>query len=80
MVWSPMSLPDSSRFLAELPEFGQHGLEVLRQPLEDGVITIRLPADATKQPTPGVAYAALRRACMLVAGAVKSMAGGGTRP
>lgn len=27
-------------FLDELPEFGQHGLEVLRQPLEDGVVVI----------------------------------------
>ncbi|MEJ5198195.1 MAG: YifB family Mg chelatase-like AAA ATPase, partial [Anaerolineae bacterium] len=27
-------------FLDELPEFGQHGLEVLRQPLEDKVVTI----------------------------------------
>jgi len=27
-------------FLDEMPEFGSHGLEVLRQPLEDGVVTI----------------------------------------
>ncbi len=27
-------------FLDEMPEFGQHGLEVLRQPLEDKVVTI----------------------------------------
>jgi magnesium chelatase family protein len=27
-------------FLDELPEFGQHVLDVLRQPLEDGVVTI----------------------------------------
>jgi len=27
-------------FLDEMPEFGQHILEVLRQPLEDGVVTI----------------------------------------
>ena len=27
-------------FLDELPEFGQHGLEVLRQPLEDKIVTI----------------------------------------
>ncbi len=27
-------------FLDELPEFGQAGLEVLRQPLEDGTVTI----------------------------------------
>jgi magnesium chelatase family protein len=28
------------RFLDELPEFRRHGLEVLRQPLEEGVVTI----------------------------------------
>ena len=27
-------------FLDEMPEFGQHGLEVLRQPLEDRIVTI----------------------------------------
>src|ERR1700704_6702753 len=27
-------------FLDEMPEFGQHILEVLRQPLEDGMVTI----------------------------------------
>ena len=27
-------------FLDEMPEFGQHGLEVLRQPLEDKIVTI----------------------------------------
>ena len=27
-------------FLDEMPEFGQHGLEVLRQPLEDRTVTI----------------------------------------
>ena len=27
-------------FLDELPEFNQHSLEVLRGPLEDGIVTI----------------------------------------
>jgi magnesium chelatase family protein len=27
-------------FLDELPEFRRHGLEVLRQPLDDGIVTI----------------------------------------
>ena len=37
-------------FLDELPEFGQHTLETLRQPLEDGVVTISRAAGAVTFP------------------------------
>jgi magnesium chelatase family protein len=37
-------------FLDELPEFGQHTLETLRQPLEDGVVTISRAAGALTFP------------------------------
>jgi magnesium chelatase family protein len=37
-------------FLDELPEFGQHTLETLRQPLEDGVVTISRAAGALSFP------------------------------
>jgi magnesium chelatase family protein len=37
-------------FLDELPEFGQHTLETLRQPLEDGVVTISRAAGAITFP------------------------------
>ena len=34
-------------FLDEMPEFGQHGLEVLRQPLEDRTVTISRAVSAS---------------------------------
>lgn len=37
-------------FLDEMPEFGQSGLEVLRQPLEDGVVTISRAAGSITYP------------------------------
>ena len=37
-------------FLDELPEFGTHTLETLRQPLEDGVVTISRAAGTTTFP------------------------------
>jgi magnesium chelatase family protein len=37
-------------FLYELPEFGQHTLEVLRQPLEDKIVTI--PSAAPRERFP----------------------------
>ncbi len=37
-------------FLDELPEFGQHTLETLRQPLEDGVVTISRASGAITFP------------------------------
>ncbi len=37
-------------FLDELPEFNRSTLEVLRQPLEDGVVTISPPLNATTFP------------------------------
>jgi len=37
-------------FLDELPEFGQHVLEVLRQPLEDGQVTISRAQGAVSFP------------------------------
>lgn len=44
-------------FLDELPEYGKSSLEALRQPLEDGVVTVSRAAGSVKYPA----------ACMLVA-------------
>lgn len=38
-------------FLDELPEFGRHALETLRQPLEDGVVTIARAAGSMTFPS-----------------------------
>jgi magnesium chelatase family protein len=38
-------------FLDEMPEYGRHTLETLRQPLEDGVITIARAAQTIEYPT-----------------------------
>jgi magnesium chelatase family protein len=38
-------------FLDEMPEFGQHGLEVLRQPLEDRTVTISRAQGSLTFPT-----------------------------
>ena len=46
-------------FLDELPEFGQNVLEVLRQPLEDRVVTISR-AQGTRH-VPGQVHAGRRR-------------------
>ena len=68
-------------FLDELPEFGQHVLEVMRQPLEDGVVslgrargTITFPARFTlvgaMNPCPCGHYGDQTRACTCPEGAV----------
>ena len=46
-------------FLDELPEFGQHTLETLRQPLEDGVVTISRAAGALTFPAKVTLVAAM---------------------
>ncbi len=56
-------------FLDEMAEFGQHGLEVLRQPLEDKVVTIsraqgNLTFPATRR---GLQLGSLRRSGLFLA-------------
>ena len=46
-------------FLDELPEFKKHVLEVLRQPLEDGYVTISRAANSLKFPSRFVLVAAM---------------------
>jgi len=69
-------------FLDELPEFGRNVLEVMRQPLEDRVITIsraRFSVDypagfmlvSSMNPCPCGYYNHPERACLCVAGAVQ---------
>ena len=69
-------------FLDELPEFGQHTLETLRQPLEDGVVTISrasgaitFPAKVTlvaaMNPCPCGYYGDSQRACVCGDGVIR---------
>jgi magnesium chelatase family protein len=46
-------------FLDELPEFKKHVLEVLRQPLEDGMVTIARAASSVKFPSRFILIAAM---------------------
>jgi magnesium chelatase family protein len=48
-------------FLDEMPEFGQHGLEVLRQPLEDRTVTISRAQGSLTFPLSGLAPRLTRR-------------------
>src|SRR5690242_17131395 len=69
-------------FLDELPEFGQHTLETLRQPLEDGVVTISRASGAITFPAKVTLVSAMnpcpcgflgdsQRACVCTDGAVR---------
>ena len=69
-------------FLDELPEFGQHTLETLRQPLEDGVVTISRATGAVTFPAKVTLVAAMnpcpcgylddsQRACVCSDGAIR---------
>ncbi|MGH2368316.1 MAG: YifB family Mg chelatase-like AAA ATPase [Chloroflexota bacterium] len=69
-------------FLDELPEFGQHTLETLRQPLETGVVTISRAAGALTFPANVTLVGAMnpcpcgyagdsQRACVCAEGAVR---------
>ncbi|CAK7006951.1 MAG: Competence protein ComM [Desulfovibrio sp.] len=73
-------------FLDELPEFGKHALETLRQPLEDGVVTISrasgtlsYPADfmlvASMNPCPCGFLTDTRKECRCSPSEVKRYAG-----
>ncbi|HET7769258.1 MAG TPA: YifB family Mg chelatase-like AAA ATPase, partial [Chloroflexota bacterium] len=68
-------------FLDELPEFGQYTLETLRQPLEDGVVTIsratgavtfpaKLTLIAAMNPCPCGYYGDMERVCVCTDGAI----------
>jgi magnesium chelatase family protein len=52
-------------FLDELPEFGQQTLEVLRQPLEDRIVTINGTQNTTLEAGRTVGYRASHAACSI---------------
>jgi len=69
-------------FLDELPEFGRHVLEVLRQPLEDGVVTIarsqmtvtypsRFMLIAAMNPCPCGNFGDLKKPCTCTPGKIR---------
>lgn len=73
-------------FLDELPEYNRHTIETLRQPLEDGVITIarnaltvEYPASfmmvASMNPCPCGNYGSLKRECKCMPSAIQKYLG-----
>jgi magnesium chelatase family protein len=58
-------------FLDELPEFAPHALDTLRQPLEDGVVTVARASGSVRLPAEAQLVAAMnpcRRGCRSVEG------------